>query len=53
MWDKKNIVLGAMFAFFALFCLVSLIRGGRDSYYITGVCVFTVVAVGFLKRARK
>lgn len=52
-WNKRNIAVGIMFIILALVCLSAILRHKYDSYYITGVVIFTIVALGFLKRARK
>ncbi len=51
--DKKNLIAGILFLLGALILVIYLLTEQFQTFYVTGIVVFTLVGVAFLKRARR
>lgn len=50
--DMKNLVFGSFFIIAALFCVFTWVTRGFASYLGSGVVLFTLIGIAFLRRAR-
>ena len=50
--DKKNFAFGVIFILIAIYCVFRAITIAPASYTTTGAIVFTIVGIGFIKKAR-
>lgn len=50
--DKNSLIIGIVFLLGAGYCLFDLITQGLKSFSITGIILFTLVGIGFIKKSR-
>ena len=50
--EKKYLLFGILFILAALYCVFRMITIEVASHTITGVVLFTIVGLGFIKKAR-
>ncbi len=50
-FDKRCLIIGICFLIGTLLCVVSMLQGHKDSYFITGAVVFTIAGIGFIRKS--
>ena len=50
--EKRNFIIGIIFIIAALYCIFRMVTIEVASHTITGVILFTIVGVGFIKKSR-
>lgn len=52
-WDLRSLLIGLFFMACSVICIGSLVQGVKGSYLYAGILLFTVVGLGFLKKAKR
>lgn len=52
-WDLRSLLAGLFFLACTTFCAITIVQGGRQSYLFVGVFIFTIVGLGFIKKAKR
>lgn len=50
--DKKSLMIGIVFLSGSAYCIFDLLTYGFKSYTITGLFLFTLIGIAFIKKAR-
>lgn len=52
MKDKKKMIVGIVLLLGAVYFLVNILTKEMESFYVTGMILFTILGLGFLRNAR-
>ncbi len=52
MKDKKKMTIGIVMLLGAVYFLFNILTKEMESFYVTGLILFTVLGLGFLRNAR-
>ena len=50
--NKRNLIIGIGFLMGSVICIVSMFTHKMETYYITGLFLFTVIGIAFLKKSK-
>nr|WP_315024668.1 hypothetical protein [uncultured Aminipila sp.] len=50
--DKKSLIIGIAFLLGAAYCILSLVTKKFESYTLTGLFLFTLIGIAFIKKSR-
>jgi membrane-bound ClpP family serine protease len=52
MKDKKKMIVGIVLLLGAVYFLVNILTKEMESFHVTGLILFTILGLGFLRNAR-
>ncbi len=52
MKDKKKMIVGIVLLLGAVYFLINILTKEMESFYVTGLILFTILGLGFLRNAR-
>lgn len=50
--DKKSLLIGIVFLAGGAFCLSEMFTNGLKSFTLTGLILFTLIGIAFIKKSR-